>query len=259
MDVRIAPTRRPLDAGTVGDAGPGYWNRHGHHLRSIVAQVFDTDDARIDWPDGLDGFARYDIEARVPPHVAENEIHRLVGDAIRRHFGLTIEHQRRLVDVYVLTASDGPAPNRRSLGEDGGGQLFATSSPFDLDSTDLPPEVDEFMQRMAERDQAGTPGPPEVPADVQEFFRRRFAGAAVRVPSTFSGTTDVSHFCSTLGSFLGRPVVDETGLTGSYEIEVREQGETTLDGFLRAMRDQAGLVATPARREITMLVVRQVP
>jgi Protein of unknown function (DUF3738) len=258
-DIRIAPTRLPLEAGTRGHARPGYWSRHGHSIRSIVAEVFGIDDARIEWPEGLDGFARYDIDVHTPEHVDPDDVHRLVRDGIRRHFQLAIEPETRVVDVYVLTAPDGPAPNRRSLGDEGGGQLFATFGAIGLSTPDLPAEVRDFLQRMAEHDQAGVSGPPDVPAEVKEFFHRRFSRGAAGIPSTFSGTTDISHLCRLLGSLLGRPVVDETGLTGSYEIEVREPSETTLEGFLRALRDQAGLVATPERREVSMLVVRPVP
>ena len=167
MDVRITPTRLTLDEGTRGHAGPGDWSRHGHDLRSIVAEVFGIDLARIDWPEGVDGFARYDIDVRLPEPVHEDEIHRLVRDAIRRHFQITIEPETRVMDVYVLTTSGGKAPNRRSRGDDGGGQLFAASTAIELSTTDLPPEVEDFMQRMAERDRAGIPGPPDVPAAVK--------------------------------------------------------------------------------------------
>jgi uncharacterized protein (TIGR03435 family) len=71
-----------------------------------------------------------------------------------------------------------------------------------------------------------------------------------------SGTT-IADFCKSLEQTLGRPFVDETGLTGLYDrLELRANGESVED-VLQALRDQLGLVATPGQREVTMLVVRR--
>jgi uncharacterized protein (TIGR03435 family) len=58
-----------------------------------------------------------------------------------------------------------------------------------------------------------------------------------------------------LGATLDRPVIDETNLDGLYDFNVRTQAENG-ERFLHALCDQLGLAATPARRNVTMLVVR---
>ena len=55
---------------------------------------------------------------------------------------------------------------------------------------------------------------------------------------------------------LGRVFVDETNLTGAYDLEVRNT-KFTMEDFLQALRDAAGLVATWERRDVMMLVIRQ--
>jgi uncharacterized protein (TIGR03435 family) len=54
---------------------------------------------------------------------------------------------------------------------------------------------------------------------------------------------------------LDRPVIDETNLDGAYELDIRTEAESG-EQFLHALCERLGLAATPARRSVTMLVVR---
>ena len=67
--------------------------------------------------------------------------------------------------------------------------------------------------------------------------------------------TTMDDFRKTLERSFGRPVIDETGLEGVYDIEVQGDAKNT-DEFIRMLREQAGLVLTPATRSVEMLVVR---
>ena len=60
---------------------------------------------------------------------------------------------------------------------------------------------------------------------------------------------------SSLEEILGKPVVDETGLTEIHDIELRASIQNR-EAFIRALRDEAGLIVTPAQRDIQVLVVR---
>jgi hypothetical protein len=55
---------------------------------------------------------------------------------------------------------------------------------------------------------------------------------------------------------LGGQVIDETGLQGIYGLELKERVNTP-EAFIRLLRDEAGLVIEPERREIPTLIVRQ--
>jgi uncharacterized protein (TIGR03435 family) len=65
-----------------------------------------------------------------------------------------------------------------------------------------------------------------------------------------------------LGVIYNRPVVDETGLTSLYDLnlswEVSGNGRKDLENFQRSLREQAGLTLVPARRQVEMLVVESV-
>jgi uncharacterized protein (TIGR03435 family) len=64
----------------------------------------------------------------------------------------------------------------------------------------------------------------------------------------------VAKLAETLPNWMGKPVIDETGLTGFYdfELEYRDDGPAMLvDG----LKEKYGLVLTPAKRTVKMLVV----
>jgi uncharacterized protein (TIGR03435 family) len=68
----------------------------------------------------------------------------------------------------------------------------------------------------------------------------------------------ISHIISRL---YNKPVVDETGLTDAYDVDVTWnpslQGNALRNELERIMREQFGLEATPGRRSLDMLVVER--
>jgi uncharacterized protein (TIGR03435 family) len=68
---------------------------------------------------------------------------------------------------------------------------------------------------------------------------------------SLDGTAD--EFCGTLERILDRPVVNETNLEGDFEFRV-ERGEGSANDFLDRLRDQLGLIVTPARRNGEIIV-----
>jgi uncharacterized protein (TIGR03435 family) len=62
--------------------------------------------------------------------------------------------------------------------------------------------------------------------------------------------------CKCLEQLLGRPLVDETGLSGIYDVDWTSDPQT-VDAFLQSLREEAGLVITPATRDVPHLIVRR--
>ena len=58
-----------------------------------------------------------------------------------------------------------------------------------------------------------------------------------------------------LEATLDRPVIDETNLVGTYDLDIRTRAESG-EAFLHALCDRLGLSVTPGRRHVRMLVVR---
>jgi uncharacterized protein (TIGR03435 family) len=131
------------------------------------------------------------------------------------------------MDVYVVTAPNGVKAAK--LLELSGGGSMSTFRQFQVDTRVRPlPAMREVMRQAFSRGECGVFG---------------------------SGTT-IADFCKALEQNLGRLLVDETGLTGIYDrLEVRGNADRVED-VLQAVRDQLGLIATPDRRDVPMLVVR---
>ena len=228
FDVHISPTKRREEQGTVGEEASDFWKRLGFELRPIIAEVYGVDETRIDLPSDLDRGSRYDFVLVLPAPASHAAIEGLVQRAIENHFRVAITRETRSMDVYVVTAPEGVKAAK--LLESAGGGSLATFRDFQVDTRIRP-----------------------LPS-MRELLRGAFSGGKCGV---FGSATTLADFCKGLEQNLGRPFVDETGLTGIYErLELRGDGRN-LDEVLQALRDQLGLSATAARRDVTVLVVRQ--
>jgi uncharacterized protein (TIGR03435 family) len=144
---------------------------------------------------------------------------------------------QRDTDVYVLTAVDGPHPGLKHSDADAGGGFSSFSiTQFAMTDPDgAPPTLEAFQARF--------PTP--------ESWREAMTGASIDSISLSSGSMDL--FCHALEEALGRPVVDETGLEGGYDIDFSGETGELVDRLQREL----GLVLTPERRPVTWLSVRQ--
>jgi uncharacterized protein (TIGR03435 family) len=70
-----------------------------------------------------------------------------------------------------------------------------------------------------------------------------------------AGNATMDQFRQDLERGLGRPVMDETGLEGAYDLEVHGNAKNN-EEFIRMLREQTGLVLTPATRSVEILTLR---
>jgi uncharacterized protein (TIGR03435 family) len=80
-----------------------------------------------------------------------------------------------------------------------------------------------------------------------------------------NGTTITGHKLNDLTSWfsrrMGKPVVNQTGLTGTYDLNLVYQtgtGQTDTEAFAEAVSNQLGLKFVPERELVEMLVVEKV-
>ena len=84
-----------------------------------------------------------------------------------------------------------------------------------------------------------------------------FHDRAPRFIDRFSATgMPFEAICKSLEQLIGRPLVDETGLSGIYDLDLKSHPKT-VDAFLQSLREEAGLVITPATRDVPHLIVRR--
>ena len=224
FEVRIAPA---TGAG-ISTSRPGSWVAECD-LRTLLSRVCDCPMARVELPSRLDKDERHCFSVRYAPEQPEPMRNRLMLAWIEVHFHIAVTREARLMDVYVLTAPDGLSPSvKEAQGEDGGIGTFGSMF---------------YLERTGDE----TPRPESLDA-----FLRDKPAAIVNVAAS---NATLAEFGQLLEPGLDRFVVDETGLTGRYDLQVTGEAAST-DEFRQRLRDQLGLVLTPASREVTMLVVR---
>jgi uncharacterized protein (TIGR03435 family) len=219
--------------GTEETQGPDWWVQRGFDLKAVIAKVYERDPSRVVLPEALQNEERYDF-VLVPPHEMDPPAMRhLLQQAIERHFHVNAAVESRLVDAYVMTALQGKTPLAKygDAGMGGGSigwssQEFAVPTPLD----------------------GGRPTP--------EMVREALSKLKLAAMSNISAfNTDMADFRRALEDGLGRPIIDETELGGTYDLVVHGNARNT-EEFLGMLRDQLGIVLTPECRNIEMLVIR---
>jgi uncharacterized protein (TIGR03435 family) len=231
-DVHIAPS---TTKGTESSQGPDWFVQRGFDLKSILSQVWERDANRVILPASLENGNRFDF-VLVPPHeITAGEARRLLRESIERYFHIAVAVESKPRDVFVMTAIKGktPRPNTDEEGV-GGGSLgwsgMAYAVPRSHDSA--PPTIEE-LRKISEGASPSDSGLTELSAS--------------------NSTMDDVRRC--LETALKRPILDETGLTATYDIQVHGNARNT-EEFLKLLADQQGILLTPAVRDVQMLVVR---
>jgi uncharacterized protein (TIGR03435 family) len=220
------------EAGTVSVTTPEFCTREGFTLRALIATLWDVPESRIEFVAPIEEDARFDA-VLVPPDPKDVEIEALMREGITTHFGLDLSFEVRPMDVLVLSAPDGIV----GIGPAGCGAM-------------------SFCGMFA-LDEPGVSGIQEV----REGFEQRVKAApgAMMFPESpgelnVGGTGTVELVRDMLEQVQDRLVVDESGAEGSFDVDIRV--DSGIDGFIAMLREQLGIVTTPSRRDVRMLVVR---
>lgn len=230
-EVHISPSSTK---GTNSSAGPDYWVQRGFDLKSIAAMVYEKEPARVEIPKSLDNGDRFDFVLVLPKHENDKTIHELARQAIEKYFNVAAVAEQRPSDVYVMTAIKGKTPPEKT-GPDSLGGGFGSSSGFQVS---LPP---------------GTPETPEAMKKAIEELMKHPEN--VGIANISAGNATMDEFRQDLERGLDRPVVDETGMRGVYDVVVSGDAKNR-EEFIRMLRDQTGLVLTPATRNVEFLVLQ---
>lgn len=217
-EVRIQPTALPANSTSIDIAGD-HWNARGFDLKTLISQIYDIDIRRIDFADDGTGDARYDVTLTLPREVDEDVMQRMLENALERKFGLTITPEKRSLDVYVLTAPNGPGAG---LHRHRAGAAVLVADETTDDETQI------------------------------TFLGKNCDGVSSGGITASAGT--LGEFRRTLEPDLDRLLIDETGLKGSYDFQI---GNYSNEGELfKLLHEELGIVVTPAQRNLTVLTVR---
>jgi uncharacterized protein (TIGR03435 family) len=229
-EIRIVPTTMKGSGSSV-EIGADSWIARGYDLKSLIAQIYDMDARRIDFP-GETANARYDMTLTASQELDADGMQRLLEDALEKKFRLNIKPESRSLEVYVLTAPGGPgvAMHRHATGQHGSGK--AALMALELSGGPAQGSEDEEQITIMQRNCSGVP-----------------SGGGIK--ATAGTLTDLGR---TLEQDLDRLLVDETHLSGSYDFQVGSYDNK--ESLFKLMREQLGIVVTPGQRTVTVLTVR---
>jgi uncharacterized protein (TIGR03435 family) len=252
-EVTIRPTERRPHEGVSARRASDYWVLESIPLKEMLSRLHDIQKERIELPPSLDDDRRYDFLLVLPQRESRETVDLLMREGIEKYFRIRVAAEVRDMDVYVLTAPNGAiSATRTSLDEPGSFGWVDIQTP-----ASAPDNFIGFSDPPWRRDENEAPTEDELSKMAGEFLKSLAGGwkrgtASVR---GMSATSTVAHLCEMVEATLDRPVIDETNLDGTYDLDIRTQAESG-EQLLHALCDRLGLVATAARRNVTMLVVR---
>ena len=240
----VASVKRNISGGRLQfQPLPGRLNATNVTMRFVIRQAYRVPEARIvGGPSWLDT-DKFDIVAKAPSGAATktDDIRAMLRTLLDERFSLKVHTEGREMPVYVLRVARGDrklGPNMRESGTDCSGRSATMA---------------------AGRVQCGilvSQGP---------------ADASLR-----GGGTTLTEFVRLLGDFLDRPLVDETGLAGRFDLELQFSavksslpGEAVPGGLgagtpgetpvvFTAIQEQLGLKLESQRRVTQVYVIDQV-
>jgi uncharacterized protein (TIGR03435 family) len=99
---------------------------------------------------------------------------------------------------------------------------------------------------------------PESPGDVRAamsaFLQQSFRTSSGMAINSISQSLTMEQLCRLLEGGHDRPIVDETGLTAAYDINVNSEALSTR-GFMTILCDALRLSVVAGRRDVEILVV----
>ena len=195
----------------------------GVTLKGAIERLYDVNPIRILLPTSLDNENRFDFALLLPTPEGQVKMMARMKKALQEHFHVTLDRERRLTDVYVMSASPGRSP-----------------AALPIDNADDHGYIrDSSIEVRQSRDlETAVQGP---------------GSQGVESISGLSEDGTMDDLCRDLEASLNRPVVNETGLKGEFHLQVQVPNDSNEDDFLQRLRKETGLVIASGQRTVEFL------
>jgi uncharacterized protein (TIGR03435 family) len=206
--------------GGIGTSDPTHYSYHGAQLLMLMASAFGVRADQITAPKELYK-NRYDIVANIPAGATEEQFNVMLGNLLRDRLHLRFHIEPKVIPVYVLRVGNSGPKFKETVRRAG-----------------------EPSSRLSgDKDAQGFP---IVPPDYTGI-------TAFPIPGEIFWTAQdetMANFALLLDSpMVGRPIIDETGLTGHYDFKIH------FEWFGRPATD-AGVASDPAPSVFTAVQVQ---
>jgi uncharacterized protein (TIGR03435 family) len=161
-------------------------------LRDLIRQAYGVKDYQVVAPDWMNS-TRFDVQAKLPPDTPQEQRNVMMQALLAERFGLKVHKESKEVPVYSLVVGkNGPKLKKA-----------ADTPPPPLPNVATPPLP------------AGGRGPgPGRPGMTRMMMQ---PGGKMHVNATGMA---LSSFAEMLSRQVGKPVFDDTGITGFYDIDL---------------------------------------
>ncbi len=226
-------------SGGPGTSDPTQITYRYQNLRNLVFWAYEAKSYQFDMPAWMSD-AYFDIAAKVPPGATKSDVTVMLRNLLIERFHLKVHHEERETQAYILT-----------IGKNG-----PTMPAYPMELPDG--AADGVIPKFKGYDKDG--------------FLIAPPGAVTSLIMHNGGQTRINSFrepirilCSALSNILKAPTVDQTGLTGRYDIRLRfaEDAGPPADSaaasdpaptVFSAVQTQLGLKLEPKKLRLDFLV-----
>ena len=198
----IKPAAEPTSPGMMrigmnggpGSPDPGRIHYENVSLKMLVTKAYGVQDYQISGPDWLNS-ERFDIEAKLPYAATKEQFQTMLQNLLIERFKMAIHRDKKELPTYVLVV----AKNGSKL------------KPSAVDPAAPVPGPPTGRMVM------GKDGFPDMRAGGHGVTMAVVMGRGAKMAASQASMQELAE---RLADQLGRPVVDQTGLTGKYEFEL---------------------------------------
>ncbi|HET9192656.1 MAG TPA: TIGR03435 family protein [Vicinamibacterales bacterium] len=253
FDVVSVKRYQPDARGRVDDAisifPGGRLSAPGATLQGLITTAYGLLDIQVVDSGRMLGFARYQIEGRTNPDVTLAEARAMLRTLLTERFALITHRETREMPVYVMTLDRKPGAQLRPSGR----ECAMPKGP------------------------TGVPAPPPPPGGPTVGRVLSLNGYASRCAALFFNSTSGAHwslrettmtqFAERLVGSFDRPVLDRTGLDGSFDIDLTYSADNPVvdtsnapnaPSLITALREQLGLRLESTKAPVEVLVIDRV-
>ena len=220
----------------------------GQTLRDLILTAYSVRNNQLTGGPAWTGSASFDIEARGPADMSANTARALLRGLLADRFSLEVHAEQRELPIFVMTLT---SPDGRL-----GPQLKPAGAQC------VPPTRPNGQPLL----------PASLPKGMVDTVPLMERGA-IRCPSIFmpgyasARSASLEALATELAEMMQRPVVNRTGLTGEFDIELRYAPDLDVvpdprganaPGLTTGLQEQLGLRLEASRGPVDVLVIDRV-
>jgi uncharacterized protein (TIGR03435 family) len=189
--------------GGPGTSNPGQFTCTHISLRPLLLMGYDLRSYQLAGPPSIDG-DKYDVVAKIPPGATKEQVNRMLQNLLVERFGLAVHRETRDLPIYEMVVAKG------------GLKLREPEKPPNGEPAPVLPERTAGGAPASIKGSLGKDGSPELPPGMRAIFLTSMGGSA----RILARMQTVDALLRSLETYIGRPVVDKTGVTGTYDFNL---------------------------------------